>query len=383
MHGKAGRLVDHQHQPVAVEQRAHHLFRGHVAFLTETAITGASTAACRAPLSRRSMKRARNKAGWRRLTGGLKRTSSALGGAITDLVTKRKLDAATIEDRGVLIRADLGVDAAARIAAAVGEGRYDKAIAGGSEGGARRRGREGARRPSRSRWRSIRRAKPFVILVVGVNGSGKTTTIGKLAAKFRAEGRKRDAGGRRHLPRRRDRAAQDLGRAHRRRRHRARSRAPMPPVSRSMPCARPRSDGADVLLDRHRRPPAEPHRTDGRTGEDRARDEEGRCRRRRTRCCWCSMRPSGRTRCRRSRVFAQGRRRHRPRDDQARRHRARRHPGRHRRKVQRCRCISSASAKASTIWRRSPRRISPAPSRALISELVPASFLASPRRWPQ
>ena len=33
-------------------------------------------------------------------------------------------------------------------------------------------------------------AKPFVILVVGVNGSGKTTTIGKLAARFRAEGRK-------------------------------------------------------------------------------------------------------------------------------------------------------------------------------------------------
>src|SRR5262249_59940695 len=31
--------------------------------------------------------------------------------------------------------------------------------------------------------------KPFVALVIGVNGSGKTTTIGKLAAKFRAEGR--------------------------------------------------------------------------------------------------------------------------------------------------------------------------------------------------
>ena len=59
-------------------------------------------------------------------------------------------------------------------------------------------------------------AKPFVILVVGVNGSGKTTTIGKLAAKFAAEGQQGDAGRRRHLPRRRDRPAQDLGRAHRR-----------------------------------------------------------------------------------------------------------------------------------------------------------------------
>ena len=50
---------------------------------------------------------------WQRLTGGLKRTSSALGGAISDLVTKRKLDAATIaEIEDVLIRADLGLDTA-------------------------------------------------------------------------------------------------------------------------------------------------------------------------------------------------------------------------------------------------------------------------------
>ena len=47
---------------------------------------------------------------WQRLTGGLKRTSSVIGGAISDLVAKRKLDAATIADiKDVLIRADLGV----------------------------------------------------------------------------------------------------------------------------------------------------------------------------------------------------------------------------------------------------------------------------------
>ena len=46
---------------------------------------------------------------WQRLTGGLKRTSSALGTALTDLVTKRKLDAAMVEElEEVLIRADLG-----------------------------------------------------------------------------------------------------------------------------------------------------------------------------------------------------------------------------------------------------------------------------------
>ena len=59
----------------------------------------------------------------------MKRTSASIGTAITDLVTKRKLDAAMIEElEEVLIRADLGVDAAGRIAAAVGEGRYDKTV---------------------------------------------------------------------------------------------------------------------------------------------------------------------------------------------------------------------------------------------------------------
>src|SRR2546430_3239632 len=66
---------------------------------------------------------------WQRLSGGLKRTSASIGGAITDLVAKRKLDQGMLEEiEEVLIRADLGVDCAARIAAAVGEGRYDKAI---------------------------------------------------------------------------------------------------------------------------------------------------------------------------------------------------------------------------------------------------------------
>ena len=49
--------------------------------------------------------------------------------AITDLVTKRKLDAATIEEiEDVLIRADLGLDTAGRIADALREGRYEAAI---------------------------------------------------------------------------------------------------------------------------------------------------------------------------------------------------------------------------------------------------------------
>src|SRR6202035_1994854 len=88
---------------------------------------------------------------WQRLTSGLKRTSASIGGAIADIVSKRKLDAGTIEElEEVLIRADLGVATAARIAAAVADGRYDKSV---------------------------------------TTDEGKTTTIGKLAARLRAEGR--------------------------------------------------------------------------------------------------------------------------------------------------------------------------------------------------
>src|ERR1700730_6578222 len=66
---------------------------------------------------------------WRRLSSGLKRTSSSLGTAVADLVTKRKLDRALLEEiEAVLLRADLGTEVAARIAEAVGAGRYDKAI---------------------------------------------------------------------------------------------------------------------------------------------------------------------------------------------------------------------------------------------------------------
>jgi len=128
---------------------------------------------------------------WRRLSSGLKRTSSSLGTAVADLVTKRKLDRAMLEDiEDVLLRADLGTEVAARIAKAVGHGRYDKAISA-----------DDVKTVVATEVEKVLSAvakplvidaaqKPFVILVVGVNGSGKTTTIGKLAAKLSAEGRR-------------------------------------------------------------------------------------------------------------------------------------------------------------------------------------------------
>ena len=66
---------------------------------------------------------------WQRLTGGLKRTSSSIGTALSDLVSKRRLDDATLEEiEDALIRADLGMETAGRVAAAIGEGRYDQSI---------------------------------------------------------------------------------------------------------------------------------------------------------------------------------------------------------------------------------------------------------------
>jgi fused signal recognition particle receptor len=130
------------------------------------------------------------KSWWQRLSGGLKRSSASLGGALADLVTKRRLDAAMVEElEETLIRADLGVSAAARIAAAVGEGRYDKAISADEVKTVLASEVEKTLASVAQPLAIDTAKKPFVILVVGVNGSGKTTTIGKLAAKLRAEGR--------------------------------------------------------------------------------------------------------------------------------------------------------------------------------------------------
>ncbi len=127
---------------------------------------------------------------WQRLSGGLKRTSASIGSAISDLVSKRKLDAATIEElEELLIRADLGVDVSARIAAAIGEGRYDKQVSDTEVKTILATEVEKVLAPVAKPLAIDAAAKPFVILVVGVNGSGKTTTIGKLAARFRDEGR--------------------------------------------------------------------------------------------------------------------------------------------------------------------------------------------------
>src|ERR1700757_4980710 len=113
---------------------------------------------------------------WRRLSGGLKRTSSSLGSAVADLVTKRKLDRAMLDDiEDVLLRADLGTEVAVRIADAVGTGRYDKAISADEVKSVVASEVEKVLSPVAKPLSIDPAQKPFVILVVGVNGSGKTT----------------------------------------------------------------------------------------------------------------------------------------------------------------------------------------------------------------
>ena len=126
---------------------------------------------------------------WQRLSGGLKRTSSSIGGTVSDLVAKRRLDQTMLDEiEDLLIRVDLGIETAARIAVAVGEGRYDKSITTDEVKAVVAAEVEKVLTPV-AKPLAIKEAKPFVALVIGVNGSGKTTTIGKIAAKLRAEGR--------------------------------------------------------------------------------------------------------------------------------------------------------------------------------------------------
>ena len=209
-------------------------------------------------------------------------------------------------------------------------------------------------------------AKPFVILVVGVNGSGKTTTIGKLAAKFRAEGRSVML------------AAGDTFRAaaiDQLKIWGGRSGATV--IARA-----PGADAAGLAFDAL---------TEARGEEIDVLlvDTAGRLQNKavlmdelekivrvmkkvdadRAACGAAGARRHGRAeRAVAGRGLPQDRRRHRARHDQARRHRARRHPGGDRGQVSACRCISSASARASTISRRSRPRISPGRSRGSNSE---------------
>ena len=127
---------------------------------------------------------------WRRLKEGLARSSSTISQGIVDVFTKRKLDGTMLDElEDILIQADLGVATALRIREAVGKGRYDKQIEPDEVKAILASEVEKVLLPVARPLVVDPAQKPFVILVVGVNGSGKTTTIGKLAGQFAAEGK--------------------------------------------------------------------------------------------------------------------------------------------------------------------------------------------------
>jgi fused signal recognition particle receptor len=128
---------------------------------------------------------------WSRLSGGLSRTSQSIVQGVADVLTKRKLDSLTLEElEDVLLRADLGVAAATRITSAVGKARYEKGIEPEEVRRILAREVESALIPVAIPFEIDEAKNPFIILVVGVNGSGKTTTIAKLASKWTGEGKK-------------------------------------------------------------------------------------------------------------------------------------------------------------------------------------------------
>jgi fused signal recognition particle receptor len=126
-----------------------------------------------------------------RLKSGLAKSAAGLTGNLTDIFTKKKLDAVTIAElEEALIRADMGSAQAKALAGAVAKNRYDSEI----EPAELRRVLAGeiaaVLQPIQKPLAIDGARKPFVILVAGVNGTGKTTTIGKLARRLALDGHK-------------------------------------------------------------------------------------------------------------------------------------------------------------------------------------------------
>ena len=137
--------------------------------------------------------RAEPKRGWlQRLSDGLSRSSRQMTEQVTGVFTKRPLDQAQLDElEEMLIEADLGPAAAARIAERVRRAALRppgrRARGQGGAGRGRRRRADRRARATSIRWPGPR---PFVVLFVGVNGSGKTTTLGKIAADLTGRGAK-------------------------------------------------------------------------------------------------------------------------------------------------------------------------------------------------
>ena len=127
---------------------------------------------------------------FQKLSQGLKKTSDKLTEGLKDIVTKRKVDAALLDElEELLITSDLGVQASADIIKAFSSKKFDKEVSLSEVKEALAFEISEILQPLQTSF-DVSSCKPYVILMVGVNGGGKTTTIGKLGAKLQAEGKK-------------------------------------------------------------------------------------------------------------------------------------------------------------------------------------------------
>ena len=129
--------------------------------------------------------------GWlSRLRQGLAKSSSKLTDGIGSIFTKKKLDHATLEElEELLIGADLGPTTAARLTQELAKNRFGKEITGEEVRKILAADIAALLEPVARPLIPDPNLKPHVVLVVGVNGTGKTTTIGKLAKEWRDQGR--------------------------------------------------------------------------------------------------------------------------------------------------------------------------------------------------
>lgn len=132
-----------------------------------------------------------NKGGWfGRLKAGLQRSSEKISTGITDLFTKRKLDAEALQDlKDILIQGDLGVSTATRLTSLLAKTRFDQEISSEEIKIALAEEVTTILAPVAQPLVIDGTHKPHIILVCGINGSGKTTTIGKMARQFKNQGK--------------------------------------------------------------------------------------------------------------------------------------------------------------------------------------------------
>ena len=131
------------------------------------------------------------KKGWfQRLTAGLSRSSKSLSDSITSVVVaKRTLDQAALDElEEMLIEADLGPEAAGRVITSFAESRFGRQIDEREIKVALADAVARELTPRQGVFDPLSGPRPFVVLFIGVNGSGKTTTLGKIAHDLRGRG---------------------------------------------------------------------------------------------------------------------------------------------------------------------------------------------------